>query len=101
MTANCRPRVLRQIPKGEELYRLLWGYTETQLREGDDATLVEYLDHKELPFNILAFWNLHHITDKGLRYRPLQLVQLAAAADKAGKAATSGHLQSSSERPSA
>lgn len=53
------------------LYRLLWGYTPQQLADGDAAQLVLYLDHKDVAFRVLAFWNLRDITGLGgLYYRP-------------------------------
>ncbi len=54
-----------------ELYRMLWGYSTVGLRDGGEARqLVEYLDHEELDFRVLSFWNLQQITGVGLNYRP-------------------------------
>jgi hypothetical protein len=52
------------------LYRMLWGYTDKQLEDGDDARLVKFLDHELPVFRLLAFSNLKEITDKGLYYYP-------------------------------
>ncbi len=52
------------------LYRLSWGYSATQLREGLDAKLVEFLDHDSLQLRVFAFENLQRITNKTLLYRP-------------------------------
>jgi hypothetical protein len=56
--------------KGAELFRLLWGYSPDQLQAGAAAQLVKYLDHEDLDFRVLAFWNLQHITGSTLYYRP-------------------------------
>ncbi|HET6884281.1 MAG TPA: hypothetical protein VFI31_29280, partial [Pirellulales bacterium] len=56
--------------RGGQLYRMLWGYTAEQLRDGAAAQLVEWLDAPELDFRVLSFWNLHHITGLGLYYQP-------------------------------
>jgi hypothetical protein len=55
---------------GTPLYRMFWGYTAADLKGGADATLVEYLDHDDMDFRALAFWNLRDITGEGLFYRP-------------------------------
>jgi len=57
------------------LYRLSWGYSAEQLRDGQGAKLVEFLDHDSLPIRVFAFENLQRITNKTLLYRP----DLAAA----------------------
>lgn len=55
-----------------ELYRMLWGYTATDLRDGGHAQkLVEYLSHDDLDFRLLASWNLKRITGiDTIIYRP-------------------------------
>ncbi|HEY1068225.1 MAG TPA: hypothetical protein VGE52_19025 [Pirellulales bacterium] len=57
-------------PQGRELFRMLWGYSPEQLREGASLQLVERLDHHELDVRVLAFWNLQTLTGVGLHYRP-------------------------------
>ena len=52
------------------LYRMLWGYTDKDLEDGDDARLVKCLDHELPVFRVLAFWNLRDITHQGLSYQP-------------------------------
>ena len=55
-----------------ELYRMLWGYTATELQDGGHAAkLVEYLSHDDLDFRVLAAWNLREITGiTNINYRP-------------------------------
>ena len=52
------------------LYRMLWGYTDKDLEDGEDARLVKFLDHEAPVFRVLAFGNLEDITHQGLYYRP-------------------------------
>ena len=52
------------------LYRMLWGYTDKDLEDGEDARLVKYLDDESPIFRILAFWNLKDITHKTFSYPP-------------------------------
>ena len=52
-----------------KLVRLLWGFTQDQLKNGQDAMLVEYLDDQRLIFRVLGFWNLKRITHAGLYYQ--------------------------------
>jgi len=56
--------------KGIELYRMIWGYSPDQLQQGAAAQLVKWLDHEDLDFRVLAFWNLSHITNSTHFYRP-------------------------------
>jgi hypothetical protein len=53
-----------------ELYRLSWGYSAEQLREGGDRHLVDLLDHDSLRIRVFAFENLQRITKKTLLYMP-------------------------------
>lgn len=58
-------------PKAAELYRMLWGYNNHQLTDGGGAkALVEYLEHEDLDFRELAFWNLQQITGASHYYEP-------------------------------
>lgn len=58
--------------EGGELYRMLWGYSEQQLRDGAAAQLIDWLGapDEQLDFRVLSFWNLRHITGMGLYYQP-------------------------------
>ena len=49
---------------------MLWGYTDKDLEDGEDARLVKFLDHEALVFRVLAFENLREITQKTLYYHP-------------------------------
>jgi hypothetical protein len=59
-----------RIDRADALYRMLWGYSAEGLKNGGAEQLVDYLDHPDLDFRVLAFWNLRNITGKGLFYRP-------------------------------
>jgi hypothetical protein len=58
-------------PKGFELYRMLWGYSNSGLNNnGEAAQLVKFLESEDLDFRVLSHWNLKKITGKGLTYQP-------------------------------
>ena len=52
------------------LYRMLWGYTDKELEDGEDAQLVKFLDNEALAFRVLAIENLNEITRKTYGYHP-------------------------------
>jgi len=54
----------------QDMYRMLWGYTNADLEGGEDARLVRALEHPTLAVRVLAFWNLKQITGMGLFYEP-------------------------------
>lgn len=49
-------------PNGEPLYRILWGYSDDELKNGSAQYLVEMLDHADLEYRIFAIWTLCDIT---------------------------------------
>ena len=53
-----------------DMYRMLWGYTQQDLDNGEAATLVGLLDHERLAVRVVSFWNLKEITGKGFFYGP-------------------------------
>ncbi len=54
-----------------KIYRLLWGYTDGQLRDGGSRDLVAGLDDDDLLVRVLSFWNLRSISGgRTLNYRP-------------------------------
>jgi hypothetical protein len=53
-----------------ELYRLLWGYSDEQLTSGGAAQLVKLLEHDQLDIRVLAYVNLVSITGQFGSYRP-------------------------------
>jgi len=55
---------------GAKLYRMLWRYSPEDLRTGEAAKLVDYLDHGELDYRVLAFENLRSITGRTGNYQP-------------------------------
>ena len=58
-------------PQAAALYRMLWGYTDQDLSNGEDANLVRALDDEALAVRVLAIWNLKDITGlAGQYYRP-------------------------------
>jgi hypothetical protein len=61
-----------QGDEAEKLYRLLWGYSPSQLASGAAADLVAYLEDDTLEVRVLASENLKQITGMHLYYRPEQ-----------------------------
>ncbi len=55
---------------GPLLYRMLLGYSEAQLVEGEAATLVDRLEHPDLVFRVMSWWNLQKLTGKTFYYQP-------------------------------
>jgi len=55
---------------GAALYEMLWRYRPDTLQPEDAARLVEFLNHDELAFRVLSFWNLRNIANRTLYYRP-------------------------------
>jgi hypothetical protein len=55
------------------LYRMLWGYSIADLRASESKALkqlVADLDHPDMDFRALAFWNLRELTGATLFYQP-------------------------------
>ena len=55
---------------GQALYRMLWSYSDEQLKEGAAEELVAMLKHDQRDYRVLASWNLKTITGLGPEYRP-------------------------------
>jgi hypothetical protein len=55
---------------GLELYRMLWGYSPTDLQAGAAKDLVDYLGHEKIGYRALAIYNLIRITGKTGGYYP-------------------------------
>ena len=53
-----------------DLYRLAWGYSPKQLKEGEDAKLVDFLAHDSMNVRIFTSENLRRITDRTHYFRP-------------------------------
>jgi hypothetical protein len=75
------PQAARQVHEAVErqfgdeadtFCRMLWGYTNQDLIDGQDARLVACLDDKILAVRRLGIWNLRQITGLGLHYDPDQ-----------------------------
>lgn len=71
VAARVRQALEKQhVQEATELYRMLWGYSQQDLEDGQDATLVGYLESETLALRVLSCWNLKQITGLGLYYRP-------------------------------
>lgn len=71
--AAVRMALEKQYPqRAAALYRMLWGYSDKDLRAGDDAALVRALDDDLLAMRALSYWNLRDITGQGAAYQPEQ-----------------------------
>jgi hypothetical protein len=69
--AKVRQAFEQRYPNfADKLYRMLWGYTPQDLEGGHGATLVGYLDHEQLVFRVMAFYNLEKLTGLKFNYRP-------------------------------
>ncbi len=55
---------------GTGLFRMLWGYTQRELRGSEAEKLVEGLSHEGLAVRALSIWNLRDIFGLGLQYKP-------------------------------
>jgi hypothetical protein len=63
----------QRAPEAAALYRMLWGYSADDLKNGADRDLVEALDHDSLDMRVLAFWNLQNITGPATHgYQPAE-----------------------------
>ncbi|MCE5266747.1 MAG: hypothetical protein LLG00_02540 [Planctomycetaceae bacterium] len=71
--AAVRTALERRYPQqGADLYRMLCGYSEKDLEDGEDAKLVRGLEDDLLAVRRLSYWNLRDITGLGLYYQPEQ-----------------------------
>ena len=57
---------------GAALDRMLWGYTNKDLKNGANVKLVQSLEHEKIAFRVLGIWNLKDITGKKMYYQPEQ-----------------------------
>lgn len=55
--------------EGKHLFRMLWGYSPLQLENGGGQALVDYLDHAETDFRLIASECLKQITGANSLYR--------------------------------
>jgi len=87
----------------DALFRLLWGYSDEELRSGADAELVRYLEHEALDYRVLSIETLQQITGKTLGYSPWlperQRRRAIAAWQKVEKAGQVAHRIRLSELP--
>ena len=58
-----------ELADSEALFKLLVGFTNDELKNGGDQTLVDYLDSASMPVRVLAIENLHDIIGDNLGYR--------------------------------
>lgn len=57
--------------RSTQLFRMLWGYSEGQLKAGAANQLVEYLDDDNLDLRVVAFCTLERLAGKkSVAYRP-------------------------------
>ena len=71
--AAVREALENQYPQQAALlYRMLWGYSDKDLQDGADKTLVGALDDETLAVRVLSFRTLHESTGLGLFYQPEQ-----------------------------
>jgi hypothetical protein len=71
--AAVREALEKQYPQQAALlYRMLWGYSDKDLQDGADKTLVDALDNETLAVRVLSFRTLHDLTGLGLFYQPEQ-----------------------------
>ena len=73
--AAVRKAIEQQYPQqAAELYRMLWGYSDKDLKGGEDVKLVKGLrDETSLAVRVLSWWNLWKLTGMGgWSYRPEQ-----------------------------
>jgi hypothetical protein len=62
LAAMVRESFQRQ--RGEDgfpLYRMLWGYSKSDIQAGAAAALVEYMDHNSLDYRVLSFYALRSV----------------------------------------
>ena len=58
----------RHNNQAADIYRMLWGYSESQLADGAAKELVNSLDHSEIDFRVVAIVTLQEITGKNTTY---------------------------------
>jgi hypothetical protein len=70
-TAQQIEQVLEQQRKAdaEMLYRMLWGYSPSELESEAGAELVERLSHEQMDVRLLAYTNLHWMTGRTQQYQ--------------------------------
>ncbi len=70
--AAVRQSLERHYPQSTAatLYRMLWGFSDDQLKNGEDEKLVRGLENENLAVRVLSFWNLKELTGLSFYYRP-------------------------------
>jgi hypothetical protein len=69
--AGIRQALEKRYPQEPaKLYRMLWGYSATDLQNGQVAGLVDYLDNETLIYRVFSFLNLEKLVGVNLAYHP-------------------------------